>query len=87
MADDLAGSFLDILSKLDAKAMFVSLGLNLTGQNLFHVSTHLDDLELDLRASRLDFEASWPLFWSLQALFSRLPGLILVALGLILQLP
>ena len=45
------------------------------------------DFRVDLRASRLDFEASWPLIWTLQALFSRLPGLILVALGLILQLP
>ena len=45
------------------------------------------DFRVDLRASRLDFEASWPLFWTLQALFSRLLGLILVALGLILEPP
>ena len=27
------------------------------------------DFRVDLRASRLDFEGSWPLFWTLQALF------------------
>ena len=45
------------------------------------------DFRVDLRASRLDFEASWPLFWTLQALFWRLLGLILVALALILEPP
>ena len=45
------------------------------------------DFRVHFRASRLDFEASWPWFWSLQALFWRLLGLILVALGLILEPP